>query len=340
MCTSTTTTNNATTATATVAKVSTPTPTTAVTEENYSLAETQVIFTDYVKKIAAATSTSGVGVFMHVRKGADPKDRTVMRINFDTLYSWAILDLAEDATIVMPETDRYQCCYLITEEHYNPFAIAEPGTHSITQANTGSRYVCILMRTQVNVSDPEDVAAANAIQDQLELHQASVGSYTASDTWNQEQMLEMRAAYMETFIAKGYTSAQIFGKKSELALEKHNCGAAMGWGGLTADQAVYPNYTPTSLAPQTLTLKDVPSKAFWSITVYDKEGFPQGDVYNINSAFAHTDEDGVATIHFGGDKDAPNYMDTFEGWNFCMRIYLPTEEFVNGTWAQPQLTLA
>ena len=83
--------------------------TTPITAENYGLAESQVIFTSYVEKIATTTNTSGLGVFMHNKKGADPKDRTVMRINFDTLYSFAILDLIEDATLIMPDTNgRYQ----------------------------------------------------------------------------------------------------------------------------------------------------------------------------------------------------------------------------------------
>ena len=66
--------------------------TTAVTDKNYALAETQVIFTKYVKQIAAATKTNGVGVFLRNKKGADPKKHTVMRVNFDTLYTYAIVD--------------------------------------------------------------------------------------------------------------------------------------------------------------------------------------------------------------------------------------------------------
>ena len=80
-----------------------PVKTTKVTPENYGLAETQEIMTGYVKKIAAATATDGVGVIMNVREGADPKDKTIMRINFDTIYSWIVLDLSEPATIVMPD---------------------------------------------------------------------------------------------------------------------------------------------------------------------------------------------------------------------------------------------
>ena len=39
------------------------------------------------------------------------------------------------------------------------------------------------------------------------------------------------------------------------------------------------------------------------------------EAYNINSAFAVADEDGSYVIHFGGAKDAVNYMDIFEGWS-------------------------
>ena len=42
--------------------------TTPVTDENYSLAETDGVIEGYVKKIAAATNTNGVGVLMHYRK--------------------------------------------------------------------------------------------------------------------------------------------------------------------------------------------------------------------------------------------------------------------------------
>jgi len=314
--------------------------TTVVTDENYGLAESEIIFMDNIQKISAVTGTSGTGVFMHLRKGADPKDRAIMRINFDTLYSSAIVDLAEDAVLTMPETNgRYQSAWIITDEHYNPMAFVKPGTYTLTQGNVGRRYAAIVMRTQVNVADPADLAIVHELQDQLKLEQKAKGSFEPSGNWDMEEVLAMRAKYQQIGKEEGITSEVIFGKKGEVPLKEHNVGTAMGWGGLTPERAVYPSIFAESTKPQTLTLKDVPAAAFWSITVYDAEGYPQGDVFNINSAFAVPNEDGSYTIHFGGDKDSVNHMDIFEGWNIALRIYEPTEAYFNGEWVMPELEL-
>jgi len=314
--------------------------TTVVTDENYARAESEIILAGYVQKIAAATGTNGMGVWMHLREGADPKDRTVMRINFDTLYSFAIVDLTEDAVLTMPETNgRYQSAWFITDEHYNPMAFIEPGTHTLTQEDMGSRYIMIGMRTQVNVADPADLAIVHEIQDQLKLEQNAKGDFAPSATWDMEEVLAMRAKYENIGKAEGLKSEQMFGKKGEVPLKEHNAGAAMGWGGLTEERAVYPTIFSESAEPQTLTLKDVPAGAFWSVTVYDAEGFAQGDVYNINSAFAVPEDDGSVIIHLGGDKGTVNYMDIFENCNVSLRIYEPTEAYFNGEWVMPELEI-
>ena len=80
-----------------------------VTKANFAAAETQTVFAKYVAKVAAETCTEGMGVIWNDGQTADPKDRTVIRINCDTLYSWLILDLSTPATFTLPETDgRYQ----------------------------------------------------------------------------------------------------------------------------------------------------------------------------------------------------------------------------------------
>ena len=315
--------------------------TTVVTDENYGQAESEIIIADYVKRIAGATGTNGMGQWLHSREGADPKDRTVMRINFDTVYSFLILDLTEPATLTMPETDgRYQSAWVITDEHYNPMAFVEPGTYTLTQESVGRRYAVIVVRTQFNVMDPDDLETVYALQAQLTVEQKDTGSFAPPNNWDMQEVLAMRTRYQQIGQGEGITSEVMFGKKGEVALKEHNVGTAMGWGGLTPERAVYPAIFPNSTAPQTLTLKDVPAGAFWSVTVYDAEGYPQGNFYNINSAFAVANEDGSYTIHFGGDTNAVNYMDIFEGWNIALRIYEPTEAYFSGEWEMPELELA
>jgi hypothetical protein len=312
--------------------------TTAVTDENYALAETQVIFTRYVKKIAAGTNSSGVGILMHNKKGADPKGRTIMRVNFDTIYSFAVVDLNEDLTLIMPKTGgRYQTAWIVTEEHYNPMAIEKPGIYTLTKENVGTRYAMIIIRTQANTADPADLVKVNQLQAKLMMKQKDRGSYHASNNWDMDEILKMRAKYMG--FSKTMSTDVMFGKKGEVPLKAHNTGTATGWGGLTPKQAVYPIYYPTTTKHQTLTLKDVPIKAFWSITVYDDKGYPQTDTYNINSQFAAVNKDGSVTINFGGDKNARNYMEIFKGWNFTLRLYQPTEAYFNGKWVKPELKI-
>ena len=313
-----------------------------VTDENYALAETQIIFTNYRDRIMAFNGGgSGTGDFIHARASADPADKTIMRINFDTRYSICLLDLSCDATLIMPETNgRYQSAWFITEEHYNPMAINEPGTYTITQEAMGARYVGVIIRTQVNMHDAEDMAIVTELQDALQLKQDRKGSYQPSEVWNMDEVLDMRQKFLNITNEKKYTSDQLFGKKGELTQEQHNCGVAYGWGGFTSDQAVYLGRIPANDKPCTLTLKDVPiaENAFWSITVYDAQGYPQGEPYNVNSAFAELNPDGSATIHFGGeDKNTSNYLEIFPGWTYLLRLYLPQEPYFDGSWTHPAL---
>ena len=50
-------------------------------------------------------------------------------------------------------------------------------------------------------------------------------------------------------------------------------------------------------------------EAFWSITVYNADGYLEAN------------EIGSYTIHVGGDPESVNYLPITEGWNYAVRMY-------------------
>ena len=50
----------------------------------------------------------------------DPTDQTIIRPNFDTMYSFAVLDLNNLVTLVMPDTDRLMILSIVSGEYYMP----------------------------------------------------------------------------------------------------------------------------------------------------------------------------------------------------------------------------
>ena len=312
-----------------------------VTKANYSEAETQTVFAKYITDVARATCTGGLGTILNLRKAADPKERTVIRINFDTLYSWLILDLTTAATFTLPPTNgRYQSAMVVNGQGY-VYVEKEPGDYTLTEDVVGSRYALVAFRTGVNIQDPKDVAEAQALQTKLSVKQSKTGEFVQPNRWNLEQMMALRAAYNEERNEKGVKSESLFGRPGEVTPEQNNMGVAVGIGGLPKEGAVYLFYTPSSSEPQTLTLKDVPNgdNAFWSLTVYDKDGFPVGDNFNVNSAFAEADAQGGVTLNFGGDNTQSNYLEIYPGWNATFRIYNPKPAYFDGSWTRPELEL-
>ena len=106
---------------------------------------------------------------------------------------------------------------------------------------------------------------------------------------------------------------------------------------------MYFNFIPEKndgKTPYTLTMpKDVPVQAFWSVSVYNKEGFFEPNdlnAYSFNSKTALQNTDGTVTIHFGGDPQATNYLPITEGWNYIVRCYLPGWEVIEGNWTPPK----
>jgi hypothetical protein len=117
----------------------------------------------------------------------------------------------------------------------------------------------------------------------------------------------------------------------------------MGWGGNPGKDATYVSFTPAKNDGTTvykLTVKDVPVEAFWSISLYNAEGFFQKNQYNaysVNNITAKKGPDGAVDVQFGGcDGKIPNCLPTMKGWNYTVRLYRPREAILDGKWKFPE----
>jgi len=127
-----------------------------------------------------------------------------------------------------------------------------------------------------------------------------------------------------------------FGDVDEVDPIQHLVGTAVGRGGNPLKAAQYLTVFPEKndgITPYVLNFSTVPVDGFWSITVYNQEGYlvPNIDnIYVINDRTVKPNPDGSFTVHFGGNPKAVNYMPIMEGWNYTVRLYQPREEILSG----------
>jgi len=81
--------------------------------------------------------------------------------------------------------------------------------------------------------------------------------------------------------------------------------------------------------------------AFWSITVYNADGYLEANDLGVNSYnnfTAKSNEDGSYTLHFGACGDGRvNCIPITSGWNYAIRMYEPREEILTGRWTFPAI---
>jgi hypothetical protein len=305
-----------------------------VTADNYVRAETDYQIKTYVENFGC------LGKFVHSRKPYDVHNQVTVRANRDTLYSFGVFDLTSPVTITLPDPKGlYQSLMLITQDH-SIAAAYFPRKVTLTRDKVGTRYAFLAIRTFMDPSDEADVKAAHKLQDQVVVKQADMGTFKVPN-WDKEGIETLRTA-INVLGATIPDSSTFFGEKDKLDPIHHMMGAAVGWGGLPREAALYNNVYPPKndgKTAYTLTLKDVPVDGFWSVTLYDADGWMpinEHNAYAFNSVTSKRNADGSVTIHFGGDSKQSNYFPLVKGWNYIVRQYRPRKEILEGKWKVPE----
>jgi len=310
----------------------------SVNVDNFVRAETDHMFRVNQKMLGLT-----IGQVTHNREPITAeKPQSVIRQNQDTLYSALLLDLSKPVTLTLPEIGgRYQSAHVVNQDHYM-FVESKPGDYQLTEKSVGTRFASIIFRTFVDVNDPDDIAAAHKAQDGIKVSGGGSGPFEAPD-WDENQLKVIRKA-LNDVAALGFAATHAFGRKEDVRPVDYLVGAAAGWGGLPASAA---SYVIDSVAandgktPHAVTVKDVPVDAFWSVTVYNADGYLEPNDLKRNSynnVTAKPNDDGSITIHFGGCGDGrENCIPITPGWNYAIRMYRPRPEILDGSWSFPEI---
>ncbi|MEP0321295.1 DUF1214 domain-containing protein [Bauldia litoralis] len=300
---------------------------------NFIEAQTALQFATYQK------NAGGVNKVLNEREPVSIDDQPTIRMNRDTLYSFILVDISEGATVTLPDAgSRYRSMMVVNEQNYIPKVHLDSGRFELTKETFGSDHVWVVIRTLVDSNSPEDIKEVHALQDGIKVDAKSAKPFVAKD-YDEASLKATLDALLE--LGKGVPDSRgWFGSKEQTTPIGHLIGTAVGFGGLPLEHAFYLNVNPDlPVGEYTLTAKDVPVRAFWSVSLYNKEGYfqknPQ-DAYNFNSVNAKKNADGSITINFGGcDDGRVNCLPIMEGWNYGVRLYEPEKAVLDGDYVFP-----
>jgi len=241
----------------------------------------------------------------------------------------------------------------------------------ITPSDIGTDKAFIALRVFTDGSE-EDLVKAHAVQDAFrivpingaegdqETCEMSKEEYMAEVAmWDKDSLAMVRDLIKELQKHSNATSGEMFGpNRDDLNFLYYLFGAASAWGGQPSEYAVYIFGPPTDIDTSgivtyqiTFKIDDLPLKrnpatgefiGFWSVTVYDKDGFMEPNalkVNSINSATAVYTKNHV-TITFAPEGDAhcgTNCIPITPSWNYVVRMYVPERSLIDGSYEAPKL---
>ena len=300
------------------------TDTIPVTLQNYKVAESDVAF-------GGTAKLGGVNQFAHLPVNEfDLTKQVVVRMNQDTVYSGAIVDVSKGATVTLPQTDgRYLSAMIVQNDHYVNDVFIGAGTYEL-KSDTDSDFVMVSIRTEINLKDTEDIKKVVALQKQLKLD-IKGDKVFEQPNYDMAQLEELRIKLANEALALDNLN-NMQGARGAVDEHLHLLATAVGWGLLPDANARYIGYVQadgdgSGCYSTNYKVPPFNDSGFFSITMYDAEGwmFDERAILNKNNIVFN--EDGSFDANFGEcGENAKNNLPITKGWNFIMRVYEPKLE--------------
>ena len=205
-----------------------------VTLENYKVAESDFAFGGTVK-------LGGENKLIHLPvKEFDLSKQVVVRMNQDTVYSGAVVDVSKGASISLPKTDgRYMSAQITQNDHYVNDVFIGAGTYQI-ESDTESDFVMVSVRTESDLNDPADAEKVVALQQAIKLNVEGDKVFKQPD-YNMDQLVKLRVKLANEALALDSLN-NMQGARGTVDEHLHLLGTAAGWGLLPDANARYIGY--------------------------------------------------------------------------------------------------
>jgi hypothetical protein len=299
-----------------------------VTMENVVRAETAKYFSEETLK-------TGPNRFRHEREGIQLDAQTVIRSNFDMIYSYGVFDAAAGVTITVPDYEYLQLVQVFDENHVTLEVVTPGKTAHISPTDlTHGSHIYLFMRTQPPSYDDDGMEVMRQRQDAVTVEAESARPYVSDVTYDLDSFNALRFDLLRRAVeevAQPYLG--FIESLDDINTPQYQMVNLAGWGGLPVRHAHYIPITSGDervLAGETSSVTFTPPElryddgGYWSMTVYSEDGWVATDRFNTNSHRATPNADGTYTLTFNpDDPDAPNPLDVAENWNGLFRCYLP-----------------
>ena len=294
-----------------------------VDESNFTIAETDRYFVDHSRE-------HEVNTFRHSREMSSVDNQFVVRENRDVMYSHAVVDISEGATLINPEWDVFSVIQVIDENQYTIASIYPGEQKTFTPKDVAlGNHLFLNMRTGVRSLDEKGFAEAHEHQDSVRIEAKSAKPYKAKGF--EKKSLDETRARLKARMAEADKPEFYFGTKDEVEPTQLLIASAVGIFGLPIKDAAYLNtIQPTGRtkegAPSQITLPvpplDFDKGGFFSVTTYDSEGWIAKENFALNNITAVPNEDGSYTFRFNA-PGKPNNIDVEKDWTMLIRLYAP-----------------
>ncbi|MEV6656301.1 DUF1214 domain-containing protein [Nocardia fluminea] len=291
-----------------------------VTRDNFVEAETAHYIREQLDK-------APVNTYFHNRVPVNVDNQVIIRSNVDLIYSYAVVDVTEEASFSLAPSQEYQVAQVIDENHY-VVAVVYPGqTRTVRNDElSAGNHVYALGRTATTGG----LDHALQLQDARGITAATSNSYSGREF--DDESRKAVGAELETHAAEADFS-KAFGTPASTDPYQHLLGARLGWGGLPPEHAQYYQGLATSTGAEVWTFElpplDYEHNGYFSVIKYDEMGWLDVERPGLSDNELARNPDGTISIWFGDERVAgeANVIRATEGQKFYygIRLYRPLD---------------